>query len=72
MILADLLYAVVLFLVVGLTFSTIAEWLKLGSIFGLLIAGVALGPHSPGPVLTDDVAGLLGLAEVGIEEEEEG
>ncbi len=66
MILADLLYAVVLFLVVGLTFSTIAEWLKLGSIFGLLIAGVALGPHSPGPVLTDDVTGLLGLAEVGV------
>ncbi len=62
----ELLFAVILVLGVSIIFVSISRWLKLGSILGLLAAGVALGPHSPGPVLTDHVDELLSVAEMGV------
>ena len=62
----NLIYAVLLFLVSALVFTTLAQWLRLGLIVGYLAAGVAIGPYSPGPVLTDHVPELLEIAEVGV------
>lgn len=62
----ELLFAAILILGVSVIFVSISRWLKLGSILGLLAAGVALGPHSPGPVLTSHVDELLGIAELGV------
>ena len=62
----ELLFAAILILGVSVIFVSISRWLKLGSILGLLAAGVALGPHSPGPVLTIHVDELLGIAELGV------
>ncbi len=62
----ELLFAVILVLGVSITFVSISRWLKLGSILGLLAAGVALGPHSAGFVLTDHVDELLSVAEMGV------
>jgi glutathione-regulated potassium-efflux system ancillary protein KefC len=38
----------------------------LGSILGLLAAGIVVGPYSPGPVLTQDVAGVRHFTELGV------
>ena len=38
----------------------------LGSILGLLVAGVAVGPYSPGPVLTRDVEAVRQFTELGV------
>jgi len=62
----ELLLAVILVLGVSIVFVSISRWLKLGSILGLLAAGLALGPHSAGLVLTDHVEELLGVAELGV------
>lgn len=40
--------------------------LGLGSILGLLIAGIIVGPHSPGPVWTGNVEGARHIAEFGV------
>ena len=62
----ELMLAAILFFAVSALFVTAANALKLGSIFGYLAAGIALGPHSPGPVLTTQVDGLLGIGELGV------
>jgi glutathione-regulated potassium-efflux system ancillary protein KefC len=38
----------------------------LGSILGLLVAGVAVGPFSPGPILTKDVEAVRQFTELGV------
>ena len=38
----------------------------LGSILGLLIAGVIVGPYSPGPILTDKVEAVRHITEFGV------
>jgi glutathione-regulated potassium-efflux system ancillary protein KefC len=38
----------------------------LGSILGLLVAGVVVGPYSPGPVLTEDVDSVRHFTELGV------
>jgi len=38
----------------------------LGSILGLLVAGIVVGPYSPGPVITQDVAGARHFTELGV------
>lgn len=40
--------------------------LGLGSILGLLVAGVIVGPHSPGPVWTDEVETVRHITEFGV------
>ena len=62
----QLMLAAILFFAVSALFVTAANALKLGSIFGFLAAGIALGPHSSGPVLTTQVDGLLGIGELGV------
>jgi glutathione-regulated potassium-efflux system ancillary protein KefC len=38
----------------------------LGSILGLLVAGVVVGPYSPGPVITQDVDAVRHFTELGV------
>lgn len=38
----------------------------LGTILGLLVAGVVVGPYSPGPVLTQDVEAVRQFTELGV------
>lgn len=54
------LFAVATFLV------ALSKRMGLGSILGLLIAGVIVGPYSPGPVLTDKVDSVRHITEFGV------
>jgi len=45
---------------------TLFRHLGLGSILGLLIAGVVVGPHSPGPYVTDHVEDVRHFTELGV------
>jgi len=53
-----------------LTVSSIAvaffRHIGLGSILGLLVAGVVVGPHSPGPNLTEHVEDVRNFTELGV------
>jgi glutathione-regulated potassium-efflux system protein KefB len=40
--------------------------LGLGSIAGLLVAGIIVGPHTPGPYITAHVEGVRSFAELGV------
>ncbi|EAU54260.1 cation:proton antiporter [Mariprofundus ferrooxydans] len=56
-----------LFLLVTVSITVgISKKLGVGSVLGLLIAGIIVGPYSPGPVLTDQVESLRHFAEIGV------
>jgi glutathione-regulated potassium-efflux system protein KefB len=57
--------ALYLFAVVAILI-TLSKRLGLGSILGLLIAGIIEGPFSPGPILTQNVASARHLTEFGV------
>src|SRR5262245_5875 len=46
--------------------SSVAKQLNLGSIVALLVVGMALGPHSPRPLLTGHVEELQTVGEIGV------
>lgn len=55
------------FLLTVITISiAFSKKLGLGTILGLLVAGVVVGPHSPGPVLTNDVEAVRHFTEFGV------
>ncbi|EIC20576.1 cation:proton antiporter domain-containing protein [Thiorhodovibrio frisius] len=56
----------VLLLVVAALAVAIFRHFGLGSILGLLVAGVLLGPHTPGPSVTNNVEDLRHFAELGV------
>ena len=60
----SLIYTIIAGIVVAFIFGMLAKQLKLPTIFGYLLAGVAIGPHTPGFVA--DVALAKQLAEIGI------
>jgi len=56
-----------LFLLVTVSITVgLSKKIGLGSILGLLVAGVIVGPYTPGPVLTDQVETLRHFAEIGV------
>jgi len=57
--------AVFLLLVTSVTVA-LSKRFGLGSVIGLLIAGVIVGPHSPGPTLTHNVEDLRRFTELGV------
>jgi len=57
--------AVFLLLVTSVTVA-ISKRFGLGSVIGLLVAGVIVGPHSPGPALTHNVEDLRRFTELGV------
>lgn len=60
----DLLTTIIASIVVAFVFGIAAKQLRLPAIFGYLLAGVAIGPYTPGFVA--DVALAKQLAEIGI------
>jgi CPA2 family monovalent cation:H+ antiporter-2 len=61
---ADLLATIAIALPAALVGGFLARRLKLPAILGYLLAGVAIGPFTPGPVANSEVA--LELAEIGV------
>lgn len=64
--LQNLLYVIVLFLGVTAICVMLFDRLGLGSVIGFIIAGVLIGPHTPGPVATDQLEDLQNVAELGV------
>jgi len=63
----DALLFSTLFLLVTVSITVgVSKKLGLGSILGLLLAGVIVGPYSPGPVMTDQVEALRHFTEIGV------
>ena len=63
---SDLMLAVAIMMVATTVALTLAKRLNLGSIVGLLVVGMALGPHSPMPIVTGHVEELQAVGEVGV------
>jgi glutathione-regulated potassium-efflux system ancillary protein KefC len=62
----QILLAVVVLLTAVVIAGGVAKKLNLGSIVALLAVGMALGPHSPKPLLTDHVDELQAVGEIGV------
>lgn len=60
------LLSAVYLLIVATVAVALFNRLGLGSILGLLTAGIAVGPYSVGPVLTEDVEGIRRFTELGV------
>jgi glutathione-regulated potassium-efflux system ancillary protein KefC len=60
------LFSLVWLLVVATVAVGLFSRAGLGSILGLLVAGVVVGPYSPGPVLTDNVEAVRQFTELGV------
>ncbi|MET0065590.1 MAG: cation:proton antiporter [Candidatus Thiodiazotropha sp.] len=57
--------ALLLLLVTSITVS-LFKHLGLGSVLGLLVAGIVVGPHSPGPYVTEHVEDVRHFTELGV------
>jgi glutathione-regulated potassium-efflux system protein KefB len=55
-----------IFLIVASAMVVLFRHLGLGSIAGLLVAGIIVGPHTPGPYITTHVEGIRSFAELGV------
>lgn len=56
----------VILLVAACLMVVLFKRLGLGSIAGLLVAGIIVGPHTPGPHITTHVEGVRSFAELGV------
>lgn len=59
-------YSAVLLLVVASVAVAVFRHFGLGSILGLLVTGVIVGPYTPGPFLTTEVDGVRQFTELGV------
>jgi len=62
----ELLNSVLYLLVIATVLVGLSKKLGLGSILGLLVAGVIVGPNSPGPILTKEVETVRHITEYGV------
>jgi monovalent cation:proton antiporter-2 (CPA2) family protein len=62
----SILLAVVVFLAATATCVILFERLGFGSILGFIVAGIIIGPHTPGPVPVHAVEELQSVAELGV------
>ena len=60
------LLSALLLLAVTAIMVTISKRAGLGSILGLLIAGIIVGPNTPGPIVTSEVENLRHFTEFGV------
>ena len=63
---SELLSSTLYLFAVATLLVALSKRMGLGSILGLLIAGVIVGPYSPGPVLTDKVDSVRHITEFGV------
>jgi glutathione-regulated potassium-efflux system protein KefB len=62
----QVLLAVAILITAVIVVGSVARKLKVGSIAALIVVGIALGPHSPWPLLTSHVNDLQTLGEIGV------
>jgi glutathione-regulated potassium-efflux system ancillary protein KefC len=62
----QILLAVAIMITAVIVAGSVAKKLNLGSIVALLVVGMALGPHSPRPLLTGHVDELQTVGEIGV------
>lgn len=62
----SLLYSAVLLLVVASVAVTLFRHFGLGTILGLLVTGIIVGPHTPGPFVTREVDSVRQFTEIGV------
>ena len=62
----QILLAVTVMITATVVAGSVAKQLNLGSIVALLVVGMALGPHSPRPLLTGHVEELQTVGEIGV------
>ncbi|MES9990437.1 MAG: cation:proton antiporter [Candidatus Thiodiazotropha sp.] len=60
------LFSALLLLLVTSIAVTLFKHLGLGSVLGLLVAGIIVGPHSPGPYVTEHVGDVRHFTELGV------
>ncbi len=60
------LFSAMILLLVTSVAVALFKHLGLGSVLGLLVAGIVVGPHSPGPYLTEHVADVRHFTELGV------
>jgi len=63
---ANLMLALAIMMIVTTIALALAKRLNLGSIVGLLVVGMVIGPHSPMPLITSHVEDLQAVGEVGV------
>ena len=56
----------VILLIAASVMVMLFKYLGLGSIAGLLVAGIIVGPHTPGPQITTHVEGVRNFTELGV------
>ncbi len=61
-----LLVSILFLLAVTAIMVTLSKHMGLGSILGLLIAGIIVGPHTPGPYITNEVETMRHFTEIGV------
>src|SRR4029077_13129280 len=61
-----ILLAVTVMITATVVAGSVAKQLNLGSIVALLVVGMALGPHSPRPLLTGHIEELQTVGEIGV------
>jgi glutathione-regulated potassium-efflux system protein KefB len=62
----NLLYVLVVFLAATAICVMLFDRLGLGSVVGFIIAGVLIGPHTPGLVAPDQMNELQNIAQLGV------
>lgn len=60
------IYSAVLLLVVASVSVTLFRHVGLGTILGLLVTGIIVGPHTPGPFVTTEVDSVRQFTEIGV------
>lgn len=60
------IFSGVFLLAVATIAVTLFRHIGLGSVLGLLVAGIAVGPYSPGPTITEDVEAVRHFTELGV------
>lgn len=63
---AAIILAIVIFLAATAVCVILFQRLGFGSVLGFIVAGIVIGPHTPGPVAYRDVAALQHVAEIGV------
>jgi len=66
MYLDNFVLSAVILLIVAAIAVTLFKHLKLGSVLGLLVAGIIVGPYSPGPHITTHVEDVRHFTELGV------
>ncbi len=64
--LSSLIFAVVVLLVATAVCVVLFQRLGFGSVLGFIVAGIIIGPHTPGPVPFQQVDELQNVAELGV------